>query len=112
MVRNPSPQAAAPSLDLEPAASSEGFADDAAASTSGSSAPSFETALAELEHIVEKMEDGSLSLKDSLAAYRRGAELVKTCEGALEHAKEQVRVLDGDLLRPLSEMPARGAERG
>ena len=31
---------------------------------------------------------------------------------ALERAKEQVRVLDGELLRPLAEMTARGGERG
>ncbi len=75
-------------------------------------APSFEQALEELETIVERMEDGSLSLDQSLAAYKRGAELVKICETALERAKEQVRVLDGELLRPLSEMPARGSDRG
>ena len=71
----------------------------------------FEQALDELETIVAQMEDGTLSLDQSLAAYRRGAELVKVCETALEHAKEQVRVLDGELLRPLSEMPLRGMER-
>ena len=68
----------------------------------------FEHALEELESIVMRMEDGSLSLDQSLAAYRRGAALVKVCETALEHAKEQVRVLDGELLRPLSEMVSRG----
>ena len=68
----------------------------------------FERALEELETIVAQMEDGTLSLDQSLAAYRRGAELVKICETALEHAKEQVRVLDGELLRPLSEMAGRG----
>lgn len=75
--------------------------------TPDATSPSFEQALAELESLVEKMEDGSLSLEDSLSAYRRGAALVKVCEGALEHAKEQVRVLDGDLLRPLSEVSIR-----
>lgn len=74
--------------------------------------PSFEQALEELETIVERMEDGSLSLDQSLASYKRGAELVKTCETALERAREQVRVLDGELLRPLSEMPVRGSDRG
>ena len=72
----------------------------------------FEQALEELEGIVAQMEDGRLSLDQSLSAYRRGAELVKVCETALERAKEQVRVLDGELLRPLSEMTVRGAERG
>jgi len=79
------------------------------ATTGTSAAPvPFEKALEELETIVLRMEDGSLSLDQSLAAYRRGAELVKVCENALEHAKEQVRVLDGELLRPLSEMAPRG----
>lgn len=71
----------------------------------------FEQALDELETIVAQMEDGTLSLDQSLSAYRRGAELVKVCERALEHAKEQVRVLDGELLRPLAEMATR-PERG
>ena len=57
------------------------------------------------------MEDGTLSLEQALAAYRRGAELVKVCETALERAKEQVRVLDGELLRPLGDASARSAER-
>lgn len=68
----------------------------------------FEKALEELETIVRHMEDGSLSLDQSLTAYQRGAELVKVCETALEHVKEQVRVLDGELLRPLSEIATRG----
>ena len=75
-------------------------------------APTFEKALDELEGIVEKMEDGTLSLEDSLAAYRRGAALVKVCETALEHAKDQVRVLDGELLKPWSDTASRGPERG
>jgi exodeoxyribonuclease VII small subunit len=77
----------------------------------GASAPiPFERALDELETIVAQMEDGTLSLDQSLAAYKRGAELVKVCETALERAKEQVRVLDGELLRPIGEV--RNGERG
>ena len=71
----------------------------------------FEQALEELETIVQRMEDGTLSLDHSLAAYRRGAELIKVCETALEHVREQVRVLDGDLLKPLSDVALRGADR-
>ncbi len=79
---------------------------------SASEAPlPFEKALEQLETIVQQMEDGTLSLDQSLAAYKRGAELVKVCEMALEHVKEQVRVLDGDLLRPLAEVAARGSDR-
>ena len=93
-------------------ASKEPGSDPALEGGTGRAAPSFEEALEELETIVERMEDGSLSLDQSLAAYQRGAQLVKICETALERAKEQVRVLDGELLRPLSEMSVRGSDRG
>jgi len=43
-----------------------------------------------------------LSLEDSLAAYRRGATLVAFCQQQLEKVEQQVRVLDGATLKPLS----------
>lgn len=61
----------------------------------------FETALAELEALVATMEDGSLPLEQSLAAYRRGVELNRICQERLAQAEQQVKVLEGDLLRPL-----------
>jgi exodeoxyribonuclease VII small subunit len=63
--------------------------------------PSFEKALAELESIVARMEDGGLSLEQSLAAHKRGLELAKQCRERLEAAQQQVRVLEGDVLKPL-----------
>lgn len=63
--------------------------------------PSFEDAIGELEALVQRMESGTLSLEDSLAAYRRGAELVTHCRGALAAVQHQVRILEGELLRPL-----------
>ncbi len=63
--------------------------------------PSFEDAIGELEALVQRMESGSLSLEDSLAAYRRGTELVTHCRGALAAVQHQVRILEGELLRPL-----------
>ncbi|VCU71332.1 Exodeoxyribonuclease 7 small subunit [Pigmentiphaga humi] len=60
----------------------------------------FETALGELESLVARMEDGSLQLESSLAAYRRGVELVRVCQERLARAEQQVRVLEGELLRP------------
>ena len=42
-------------------------------------AMSFEAALAELEKVVADMEAGKLPLEESLAAYRRGAELLQVC---------------------------------
>jgi exodeoxyribonuclease VII small subunit len=61
----------------------------------------FETALAQLESLVAAMENGSLPLEESLAAYRRGVELTRICQERLAQAEQQVRVLEGDLLRPL-----------
>ena len=45
------------------------------------------------------MEGGELSLEDSLAAYRRGTELVTFCRRSLAEVQQQVRVLEGDLLK-------------
>lgn len=61
---------------------------------------SFEQALTELEELVRRMEQGDLSLEGSLAAYRRGAGLVTFCRQALADVQQQVKVLEGDLLRP------------
>lgn len=60
---------------------------------------SFEEALAELEGIVSSMEGGQLSLEASLAAYKRGAELLQYCRDALENAQQQVRILEESALR-------------
>ncbi|HSG23765.1 MAG TPA: exodeoxyribonuclease VII small subunit [Azonexus sp.] len=54
----------------------------------------FETALAELENIVSSMEGGKLELEASIAAYRRGMELMKHCQAHLAHAEEQIRILE------------------
>ena len=54
----------------------------------------FETALAELEAIVHSMEDGKLELEASIAAYRRGMELMKYCQAQLADAEKQVRVFE------------------
>ncbi|HLT99357.1 MAG TPA: exodeoxyribonuclease VII small subunit [Burkholderiaceae bacterium] len=61
----------------------------------------FESALAELEALVVKMEDGALSLDDSLISYQRGVELARICQQRLDAAEEQVRVLQGSMLKPL-----------
>jgi exodeoxyribonuclease VII small subunit len=63
--------------------------------------PSFEKALEELESLVAKMEDGGLTLEQSLAAHKRGLELAKLCRERLEAAQQQVKVLEGEVLKPL-----------
>lgn len=59
----------------------------------------FESALAELENIVTRMEGGQLSLEQSLAAYKRGAELLKFCQAQLADAQQQVKVLEAGALK-------------
>jgi exodeoxyribonuclease VII small subunit len=54
----------------------------------------FETALAELEDIVASMEGGKLELEASIAAYKRGMELMKHCQSQLTDAEAQIRVLE------------------
>ena len=58
-----------------------------------------EAALAELEKIVSGMEAGQMTLEQSLAAYKRGAELLKFCQAALQDAQQQVKILEGGILR-------------
>ncbi|HTI47886.1 MAG TPA: exodeoxyribonuclease VII small subunit [Casimicrobiaceae bacterium] len=60
---------------------------------------SFESALAELEALVATMESGQLPLKESLAAYQRGAELLAYCQDALKDAQQQVEILEKGVLK-------------
>ena len=62
----------------------------------------FESALAELEKIVASMEAGQLPLEQSLAAYKRGAELLKYCQSALAEVQQQVKILEADALKNFS----------
>ena len=62
-------------------------------------APTFEAALAELEQVVADMEAGQLPLEESLAAYKRGAELLQQCRARLEDAQQQVRILEEGTLK-------------
>lgn len=63
----------------------------------------FETALAQLESLVAKMESGTLPLDESLAIYEQGVALARICQRRLDHAEQQVKVLQGNLLRPFEE---------
>ena len=68
----------------------------------------FEQALDELDALVRRMEAGELALDDALAAYRRGAELARHCQGKLAVAEQEIRKLDGDMLTPLDPGQLRG----
>ena len=53
----------------------------------------FEASLDQLEQLVGKMEQGEMSLEESLAAYERGVGLYRRCQAALEQAELRVRLL-------------------
>lgn len=62
----------------------------------------FESALAELEKIVASMENGQLPLEESIAAYRRGAQLLQFCQATLNDAGQQIKILEAGLLKDFS----------
>lgn len=53
----------------------------------------FETAFADLEKIVVQMEEGGLSLEDSLQQFEQGISLVRECQTALKTAEQKVQIL-------------------
>lgn len=63
---------------------------------------SFESAIAELEAIVQEMENGAISLEQALERYQRGAHLLKHCQETLQAAEQRVRQLENGVLAPLN----------
>ena len=59
----------------------------------------FEAAIAELETIVKKLEEGDLALEKSLELYERGVQLSRFCHTRLEEAEKRIEILNerGDL---------------
>lgn len=56
-------------------------------------APDFESALAELEKLVEKMESGDQSLEETLESFQKGIELTRSCQEGLKAAEQKVEQL-------------------
>jgi exodeoxyribonuclease VII small subunit len=54
----------------------------------------FEAAIAELESIVKKLEEGDLALEQSLELYERGVQLSKYCHARLEAAERRIELLN------------------
>jgi exodeoxyribonuclease VII small subunit len=55
--------------------------------------PDFETAMRDLEELVERLEQGDLPLEESLAAFERGVLLTRACQSALKEAEQKVEIL-------------------
>ena len=54
----------------------------------------FEAAIAELETIVKKLEEGELALEQSLVLYERGVQLSRFCHARLEEAERRIEILN------------------
>lgn len=70
----------------------------------------FESALEELEQVVEQLESGELSLEDSLSAFEKGVGLVRFCNQKLNDVEKKIEMLvkdkEGKLqLKELAELP-------
>jgi exodeoxyribonuclease VII small subunit len=74
----------------------------------------FEAAIAELESIVKKLEDGELALEQSLILYERGVQLSRFCHARLEEAERRIEILTdrGELKPAPSSLTTDEAERG
>ena len=72
----------------------------------------FEAAIAELETIVKKLEEGDLPLEKSLELYERGVQLSRYCHARLEDAERRIEILNerGEL-KPAAAAFAKEAER-
>lgn len=57
---------------------------------------SFEKALKKLESTVEALEDGQLSLDESLKLFEEGVQLARQCNRQLEDAQKKIEILTKD----------------
>ncbi len=76
---------------------------------SDDAAPSFEEALAALEGIVDRLEDGELELEQALLAFEEGVRLSRACAAQLDAADQRVEILVREG-RELLARPFEGAE--
>ena len=63
--------------------------------TNDEETPGFEDSLAELQQIVQSLEDGSQGLEESLQQFERGIGLLRSCYALLESAEQKIEILTG-----------------
>ncbi|MEI8003072.1 MAG: exodeoxyribonuclease VII small subunit [Methanothrix sp.] len=61
-----------------------------------------EEALDSLEQIVEVLEEGKMTLEESLDQYEKGMKLVKLCNARLQSAQKRIECLTGELPADMS----------
>jgi exodeoxyribonuclease VII small subunit len=60
----------------------------------------YEDAMRELEQLVGRLESGEMPLEQMLSGYQRGAQLLQLCRDKLQAVEDQIKVLDGGVLKP------------
>jgi exodeoxyribonuclease VII small subunit len=71
----------------------------------------FEAAVAELDAIVKKLEDGDMPLEKSLELYERGVHLSRFCHARLEEAERRIEILnERGQLKPAPALGSDGPE--
>jgi exodeoxyribonuclease VII small subunit len=76
------------------------------------SSDKFETALEELERVVEQLESGDLSLEEALAAFEKGVGLVKQCNQKLNEVEKKLELLVKDKEGRLQLQPVENVSEG
>lgn len=67
--------------------------------------PSFEANLRQLEQLVQQMEQGELTLEQSLSTFEQGVALTRACQQALDKAEQKVNLLLQDEQGAISRQP-------
>lgn len=79
--------------------------DETTPAPKGGKAPkNFEAAMSELEKITERLESGEAPLDEVVAAYERGAALVKYCDERLRAARGKIQKLEEDALTGMDDV--------
>ncbi len=63
----------------------------------------FETALKELEDVVNALEEGDMPLEDALKAFEKGIGLARHCESLLDQAEKKIKLLTEEGLKDFHE---------
>ena len=70
----------------------------------------FEASMSELEEVVGKLENGDITLDDSLKLFEQGIKLAKACQKKLDEAEKKVKILTADSNGDFVEEDFEGAE--
>jgi len=72
--------------------------------------PTFETMMDRLQDLVARLEEGNLTLEDSIRSFEEGMDLVRRCTDVLNQAEERIRKLTRDARGSAQETPLQGVE--